>query len=559
MLTQISIRNVVLIEKADLHFESGLGVLTGETGAGKSILLDALGLALGARSDSGLVRKGAESASVTASFDLQDDHAIFSLLKESGVEAESPLMLRRQLTADGKSRAFVNDQPVSLKILKELGTELVEVHGQHEQQFLDNPLRQEALLDAYAGNKKEKMATAQAYATWQQKKADLDKITAALEQAARDREYIEHMERELSILKPHVGEEEELTDKRSRMMQSEKLAGLLDEVISTLQQPKPIAESIRSAERTLTRSSLAQSQEFEAVVGMLDQAASHVQEAEAILEEIGRDSAYSQNTLDAIEERLFSLKDAARKYRVQVDELPALLADARQKLSALNTGSVQQDTLVKEVAAAKKQYIADAAVLTEARKKAAAKLEKLLVKELTPLKMEAARFHVRMDAKPETAWTARGADAIVFEAAMNKGSDFAPLSEIASGGELSRFMLALAVVLGKASGTATMIFDEIDAGTGGAVADAIGRRLEELGALTQVLVVTHLPQVAARGQDHFFISKAEKKKVTVTEVVKLSEGQKREELARMLSGEEITEEARKAADRLLKKPGKDAA
>lgn len=559
MLTQISIRNVVLIEKADLHFESGLGVLTGETGAGKSILLDALGLALGARSDSGLVRKGAESASVTASFDLKDDHAIFSLLEESGVEAESPLMLRRQLTADGKSRAFVNDQPVSLKILKELGTELVEVHGQHEQQFLDNPLRQEALLDAYAGNKKEKTATAKAYATWQQKKADLDKITAALEQAARDREYIEHMERELSILKPHVGEEEELTDKRSRMMQSEKLAGLLDEVISTLQQPKPIAESIRSAERTLTRSSLAQSPEFEAVVGMLDQAASHVQEAEAILEEIGRDSAYSQNTLDAIEERLFSLKDAARKYRVQVDELPALLADARQKLSALNTGSVQQDTLVKEVEAAKKQYIADAAVLSEARKKAAAKLEKLLVKELTPLKMEAARFHVRMDAKPETAWTARGADAIVFEAAMNKGSDFAPLSEIASGGELSRFMLALAVVLGKASGTATMIFDEIDAGTGGAVADAIGRRLEELGALTQVLVVTHLPQVAARGQDHFFISKAEKKKVTVTEVVKLSEGQKREELARMLSGEEITEEARKAADRLLKKPGKDAA
>lgn len=559
MLTQLSIRNVVLIEKADLHFESGLGVLTGETGAGKSILLDALGLALGARTDAGLIRKDADSASVTASFDLAEDHPVISMLQEAGVEAESPLMLRRQLTADGKSRAFINDQPVSLKILKEIGTELVEVHGQHEQQFLDNPLRQEALLDAYAACKKEKTAVAKAYAEWQQKQADLDKITVVLEQAARDREYIEHMERELSILKPKAGEEEELTERRTRMMQSEKLAGLLDEVISTLQQPKSVSEVLRSAERTLTRSTLAQSPQFEAVVAMLDEAASHVQEAEAVLEEIGSNSAYSQSTLDNIEERLFALKDAARKYRIQTDELPALLADAREKLSALNTGSVQQDTLIKEVAVAKKNYVSVSAALTEARKKAAGKLEKSLIRELAPLKMEAARFQVKIESKPEQAWTARGMDSIVFEAAMNRGTDFAPLSEIASGGELSRFMLALAVVLGKASGTATMIFDEIDAGTGGAVADAIGRRLEELGQFTQVLVVTHLPQVAARGQDHFFISKVEKKKVTVTEVVKLTASQKREELARMLSGEEITEEARKAADRLLKKPGKDAA
>ncbi|MFO1242350.1 MAG: DNA repair protein RecN [Rickettsiales bacterium] len=559
MLTQISIRNVVLIEKADLHFESGLGVLTGETGAGKSILLDALGLALGARGDSSLIRKGADSASVTASFDLVEDHPVFAMLQKSGVETESPLMLRRQISADGKSRGFINDEPVSLKILKEIGTELVEVHGQHEQQFLDNPLRQEALLDAYAGNKKEKISVSQAYADWRAKQEDLDRITEVLEQAARDREYIEHMERELSILKPKAGEEDELTERRTRMMQSEKLANLLDEVITTLQQPKSVSESLRGVERALTRSSLAQSPQFEAVVALLDQAASNVQEAEAVLEEIGRETAYSQDTLDTIEERLFALKDAARKYRIQTEELPALLADAREKLSALNTGAVQQDTLVREVAEARKRYIEAAATLSETRRKAAAKLEKLLVKELTPLKMEAALFKVDLSEKPESAWTARGVDSIVFTAAMNKGSDFAPLSDIASGGELSRFMLALAVVLGKASGTATMIFDEIDAGTGGAVADAIGRRLEELGQFTQVLVVTHLPQVAARGQDHFFISKAEKKKVTVTEVVKLTATQKREELARMLSGEEITEEARSAADRLLKKPGKDAA
>lgn len=559
MLTQLSIRNVVLIEKADLPFENGLCVLTGETGAGKSILLDALGLALGARTDASLIRKGADAASVTAEFDLDPAHAVFPLLEEAGVEAETPLILRRQLSADGKSRAFVNDQTVSLKTLREIGERLIEIHGQHEQHFLNDMLRQEQLLDAYAATDKQLVRAAAAYALWQQKRRELNEINASLEQALKEREYLEHMERELSQLRPVAGEEEELSSRRAHMMQSEKLASTLDEALSTLQQPKPVIDALRSAERILTRCNLPQNALFEPAIALLDQSSTALQEAEAALEAIGQESAYSAPELETIEERLFALKDVARKYRLPVDELPALYQQVREKLSTLKHGNDQKHALEKEIVTLKAAYLEAAQKLSEQRQKAAARLEKALAKELTPLKMESTRFRVAFNTKLEEQWTARGIDRIQFEAAINKGSDFATLSGIASGGELSRFMLALAVVLGKASGTATMIFDEIDTGTGGAVADAIGRRLEALGELTQVLVVTHLPQVAARGREHFVVSKEETKKMTMTAVRKLSSSEKREELARMLSGAEITEEARKAADRLLAGKDKHAA
>lgn len=551
MLTHLTIQNLVLIEKAEMQLGSGLCVLSGETGAGKSILLDALGLALGARSEARLVRKGAEKASVTVSFDVGGHAGIAALMEELGLEASDELIIRRQLMADGKSKAFINDEPVSVKALKDLGEALVEIHGQHQQRGLLDAAQHMALLDGYGQLSNERAKVAEAHAAWKETTRALSDLLESLAQASREREYLEHMQKELSTLAPEPGEEERLAEMRTRMMQSEKMAQTIDEALSALTQPRALAEALRSAERVLTRSTLAEAPKFSAALTALDKAGIELQEAMDQLEALGKECGYDSHELERSEERLFALRAGARKYQRSVDELPVLLAEVNAKLAALNTGEKNRAALEKEAALKRTTYAEAASLLRKAREKSAAKLETAVLKELKPLKMEATRFRVAVTAKEETQWNATGMDQVRFEVATNKGSDFGPLAAIASGGELSRFMLALAVVLGEVDATPVLIFDEIDTGTGGAVADAIGKRLEQLGQHAQVLVVTHQPQVAARGRTHFFIEKKSRGEMTTTQVILLDDQGRREELARMLSGAAITEEARKAADRLM--------
>lgn len=551
MLTHLTIQNLVLIEKAEMHLGAGLCVLSGETGAGKSILLDALGLALGARSEARLVRKGAEKAAVTVSFDISGHPAISALMEQLGLEASEEIIIRRQLSADGKSKAFINDEPVSVKALKDLGEALVEIHGQHQQRGLLDVAQHVALLDGYGQLQAHASKVQHAYAAWQEKALALETLREALAQAGRERDYLEHMQKELSALAPQLGEEERLAESRTRMMQSEKMANTIDEALGALTQPRQVLEALRVAERVLTRSTLVEATKFAGALAALDKAGLEVQEAQSQLETLGAACGYDSNELERSEERLFALRAAARKFQRSVDELPVFLAEIDQKLSALNAGGKDCARLEKEAALMRQAYVDTAQSLRIAREKAAKTLEVAVMKELKPLKMEATKFRVSFIAKEEAHWNAQGMDQVRFEVATNKGSDFGPMAAIASGGELSRFMLALAVVLGEVDATPVLIFDEIDTGTGGAVADAIGKRLERLGQHAQVLVVTHQPQVAARGRMHFFIEKQSKGDVTTTRVTALDPLGRREELARMLSGAAITEEARKAADRLM--------
>ena len=552
MLTHLAIRNVVLIEKVELDFNAGLCVLSGETGAGKSILLDALGLALGSKADAKLVRAGQDSASVTARFNCENNTKLSETLHELGLEQEGDeLVIRRTVGLDGKSRAYVNDEAVSAKALKQLSECLIEIHGQNQQRGLMDTATHREALDAYGALDTELAAVRTAYSTWRNARTERDDLQKCIEQAARERDYLKHMQGELNALKPQLGEEETLSDLRLRMMQSEKLAGTLDDALTALSQPRNVMESLRSAQNILARSTLKDAAHFNTAIDALEKAMHEVSEARDVLELLGRDCAYDPRVLEETEERLFALKAAARKYNLSIEELPKLAEEVDEKLLNIDQGENMLSKLDKAVKETKAAYQTAATALTVKRQHVAKHLEDALHIELAPLKMEATRFRVMLEARPESEWTANGAESISFEVATNKGAAFGKLDAIASGGELSRFMLALAVVLGGKKSTPTLIFDEIDAGTGGAVADAIGKRLQRLGHHAQVLVVTHAPQVAARGNQHLFIQKQEIEGHTVTSVRTLAHTERHEELARMLSGATVTEEARKAAGKLL--------
>lgn len=555
MLTQLSIRNIVLIERCELSLASGLCVLSGETGAGKSILLDALGLVLGARAESGLLRKGETQGTVTASFSIAYNPTAHAVLDELGLEAGDEIIIRRNISADGKTRAFINDQAVTVAALKQLGESLVEVHGQHDQRSLMDMSLHRQMLDEFAGLEKPLEKTAAAHAAWQEKATALAMLNEKLAVALREQDYLSHMRHELSALAPRPGEEQELADARTIMMQSEKLFEVLGEVMNQLQGESGAVQSLRSAQRALSRSPLTSSGKFSAVMDGLERASIEADEAIATLEQLGEESQYDQQKLEQMEERLFALKAASRKYNLPVDELPGLLAEVEEKLALTDAQDSRRDGLEKEVAAAKAAFVEAAKILSKSRAQAAAKLQKAVMAELVPLKMEGTFFNIRVEELPESQWSARGMNAVVFECATNvakkeKPSVFAPLSRIASGGELSRFMLALKVSLSKGREAGTLIFDEIDTGTGGAVAAAIGQRLRKLGEKAQVLVVTHLPQVAAQGGQHLLVTKGGQGAVK-TQVVELSNDARKEELARMLAGSTITAEARKAAQKLL--------
>lgn len=551
MLTRLHLRNIVLIKEAELRFTKGLTVLSGETGAGKSILLDALGLVIGKRAEARLVRAGEDKAYVSAEFDITGNDALIAWLDEQGMEVDNTLIIRRQIMLDGSSKAHVNDQPVTLKLLKMLGEMLVEIHGQHGQKGLLDAQNHQQFLDAYAGNAELLQDIAAAYKVWKKARDAIAVLEAELEQAERERDYLQHVLKELDALAPEAGEEEQLVEQRTALMQAEKSGKLLQEVSATLNGAQPVVELIRRAQTSLVRSAVGEGKEGQQIIDGLERALNEIADAECSLEVLIREDGYDEQALDAVEDRLFALREAARKHRTSLDGLVDIWHSAKGKIASLESSTDQLAVLRKQQDAASIHYQQTASDLRVKRLAAVEKLQDAIHAELAPLKMEATRFRVLCDEKPQAGWSARGADEICFEVSTNPGSPFGALSDIASGGELSRFMLALAVVLGSGEHRPVMIFDEIDTGTGGAVADAIGARLKALAAHAQVCVVTHLPQVAAQGQAHYFIEKHVVDDATVTQVSALDGQARHEELARMLSGAEVTDEARKAAGRLL--------
>jgi DNA repair protein RecN (Recombination protein N) len=547
MLRQISIRNIVLVEELELEFERGLGVLTGETGAGKSILLDALGLALGTRADAGLVRSGQESAAVSAELELPGDHAAHALLREQGIEIESgePLIVRRVLKSDGGSRAFLCGSSVPAGLLRDLGGLAVEIHGQQDDRGLLNPKGHRALLDAFG-----RLDLREVEACWNEViriEGDLVQARAELAAAERDREWLAHASAEIEALAPEEGEESKLAEERSGIQAGikagESLAGL-DELLGG---PAGALALLRQAARRIERGAAHHPLLADALAA-LDRALIEASEAEDRISRAADALAFDPARLDQAEARLFDIRGLARKHRVEPDALAALGAQMRSQLASIEAGGERIEELDRELAAARKHYADAATRLSKARYGVATRLDEAVAEELAPLKLDAARF--RTGITPAEAGPS-GTDRVEFEVSTNPGAPFGPLTRIASGGELSRFILALKVALAEAGTAATMIFDEIDRGVGGAVASAIGERLARLAEESQVLVVTHSPQVAARASHHYRIEKIHGSDGTRTTVRKLSAEERREEIARMLSGASITEEARAQASRLL--------
>lgn len=551
MLTGLSIRNVVLIEALDLAFPGGLGVLTGETGAGKSILLDSLGLILGDRADSGLVRSGTDQASVTATFEFAvRPEGVAALLEEAEIawEAGEPLLIRRRLKADGGSRAWINDQPVGVALLRDLARFLVELHGQHDDRGLVNARGHRLLLDRYA--RAESAAVQSAWEIWRKAETALAQARAHLAAAVAEQDLITAHLAELDSLAPKPGEEEDLALQRSGMQKGERLSGDLAALDQVWSGPDSPLDALRSAARRLDRIAGEHPLLTEALEA-LDRAIIEAGEAEDKLAAAAEALAHDPALLDRIETRLFDLRAAARKHGCTVDELPARREALQTALDAIEGGEARIAGLARQAMDAGLDYRAKAETLSVQRAEAARRLDKAVAAELAPLRLDAARFHTAVVRLPEDRWGPQGVDGVEFLISTNPGSDFAPLGKIASGGELSRFILALKVALAEEGGAATVIFDEIDRGVGGAVASAIGERLARLAQGGQLLAVTHSPQVAARGGAHFLIAKSSEGTVTRTAVTMLDKGERKEEIARMLSGAEVTDEARAQADRLL--------
>ena len=547
MLTGLSIRDLVIVETLDLDFEPGLGVLTGETGAGKSILLDALGLALGARGDTSLVRAGQSQAVVGVSFDLQPGHPALSLLAESGLGGApgEPLVIRRVVRTDGASRASVNDQPVSAGLLRELGAMLVEIHGQHDDRSLLNPRGHRRLLDSFAG-----LDTAPVAGAWQAMRGieeELGAARAASEAAEADREWLAHSVDQLRRLDPQPGEEEILAATRAAMQTGARLGAELEAVDGLLQGSEGGLAALRQAARRLDRIAADHPLLADALAA-LDRALSEADDAERHLGQAREALAYDPARLEEAETRLFEIRAMARKHRVEPDALASHRQELEAKLLAIEAGEERLAEIERNLAAAVASYDSAAASLGEQRRAAAERLDAAVAAELAPLRLDAARFRTAIgDAEP----SASGRDRVEFEVSTNPGAPFGPLVRIASGGELSRFVLALKVALAEQGGATTLVFDEIDRGVGGAVASAVGERLHRLAERSQVLVVTHSPQVAARGSRHLLIEKTHEGLVTRTSVHALDEPKRREEIARMLSGAKVTDEARAQAVRLL--------
>ena len=562
MLTALSIRDVVLIERLDLAFGPRLTVLTGETGAGKSILLDSLGLALGARADAGLVRAGAEQANVTACFSPPTAHPVTATVAEQGLQADDELVLRRVVAKDGKSRAFINDQPISVALLRRVGALLVEVQGQHEQMGLADQATHSALLDAYGVPAPLRDVVSESWRSWRDAHEKLDQARRAIAEARREEEWLRHAVEELSALAPEPDEEERLAAERQRLQQGERRAEAIAAALAELaprdrRSPGP-ATALRAAGRVLERLVPTGASDGTNPAGpalaALQRAEEALAEAESLLTRLSEGAQADPRLLERAEERLFALRGAARKHGVAVVELPELLESLSRRLAALDTGAAEIAELEKQTAAARERYVDAAAALSDARRRAARRLEREVARELPPLRLDKARFVAEVQPAGEKGWSPEGADLVRFLIATNPGQEPGPLGRVASGGELSRLMLALKVVLSGGSSVPTLVFDEVDSGIGGATAAAVGERLARVAERVQVLVVTHSPQVAARGLAHLRVAKKAARGRAATLVDSLDSRARREEIARMLAGETVTEAARAAADDLLGAP-----
>ena len=559
MLSALSIKDIVLIDRLELSFSSGLSVLTGETGAGKSILLDALGLALGGRGDRALIRAGAERAAVSAIFEPGHGHAAWDVIRDQGLELDpgEPLILRRIVEADGRSRAFVNDLPVGVSLLRELGDLLVEIHGQHDDRGLLNSAAHRRLLDAFGGLEEQAAAVRQAHGQWRAANEAVTAEESKLITARAEEEFLRFAVNELAELAPAAGEETHLSARRTLLQQGEKLRGTLNEILADLTRDNGADAALRGALRRLERMTGAAGEIVAPVLGPLERAAVEAAEAIALLEESLAAIGADPSELERVEERLFAIRAMARKHKVQADDLPALAARWSAELDALGHGEERLGDLKKIEQQCRAAFLDGAKKLRDKRCRAAALLDKAVNKELTPLKLDKARFRTRLDELAEDAWGAEGGERVEFEVATNPGAPFGPLMKIASGGEQSRFILALKVVLAARGSAPTLVFDEVDHGVGGAVADAVGERLARLARTAQVLVVTHSPQVAAAGEHHWRILKrlraAASGQQAVTEVAALDQDARQEEIARMLAGATVTDEARAAAARLMRR------
>ena len=552
MLSELTINNVVLIDKLDLEFKSGLSVLTGETGAGKSILLDSLGLVLGNRAEVSQIRQGTEKLSVTAVFEGEGKkEEVSEFLKEYEIETDGELVIKRTLDKNGKGKIFINDQLISAKLLKEIGKFLVEIHGQYDNQGLLNPANHKSILDAYGNYKDLKQTVKRCWQEYKQAEKARQEAEANIAQAKEDEDNLRHWVEELERIGTYSGEEEELSQKRLELMNAEKLIDNLKAAYSSLNGNIDIVSALRQAQTAMEKANQIVAGKYDAIVEILEQSRINAEEAQNEIEEATNNINLNQNELDKIEERIYALRSIARKHQVSVEELPEVLEKFKQRLNNLEMGEDGLQNLRQKEEQARLSYKEQAKELSSQRKATALVLDGKVMAELAPLKMEKAKFITQIEEQKPEEWSEDGIDKIQFTVSTNPNSPQGPLNKIASGGELARFMLALKVNLAQTSNVSTMIFDEVDAGVGGATAKAVGERLARLAKDVQVLVVTHSPQVAASGNHHYKVEKNTQQNVTTTQVRELNGIERQEEIARMLAGETVTQEARAAAKVLL--------
>ncbi len=559
MLRSLAIRNVVLIDKLDLRFEGGLCVLTGETGSGKSILLDALGLAIGFRADADLVASGAGQSSVAAEFEIDDAHPAHAILADQGLDDDDVLVLRRILNERGRSRAFVNDQPISVALLRRLGETLVEVHGQFETHGLLDPATHVRYVDVYGRHLDQVSAVSAAWDGWRTVRTALAEAEEAQRRARADEEFLRHAADELARANPQLGEEETLASSRTMLMHGEAILETMNDAMADLAKGGGVGQALRLALLKLERAKDKVPGRLDSAIGSLERALIEANEGVAELERASAGLDIDPAGLERAEERLFELRRLARKHGVSVDGLVEFRADIDKKLGSIDDGGAALARLTKEVAAARDAYIAVATKLSAARGIAGDKLRIAVEKELPALMLGSARFRVALTSVAENDWGPLGMERVVFEVQTNPNTAAGPINRIASGGELSRIMLGLKVALAESDSVPTLVFDEVDAGVGGAAAAAVGDRLARLGGAVQVLVVTHSPQVAARGAQHLRIAKKADGATNRTDVMQLPMDERAEEIARMLAGAKVTEEARAAALSLLATPAPAAA
>lgn len=557
MLKSLSIRNVVLIESLDIDFSNGLTVLSGETGAGKSILLDSLGLLLGNRSETSLIRAGADKLTVTGIFETSKNNNIYKLINDYDLEVDDEIIIKRIITKEGKSKIFFNDQPITLKLLKELSSNLIEIHGQHDNQGLLNQELHCEILDTYGNHDLIISKIKDVYKKLKSTQKELKTKEEELEKIKQDEENISHWIKELEKASIKKGEEETLKTRRTELMNAEKIIEKLNTAYTSLNGAISVVEQITKARNAISKANEYVNGKYQNIEQVLETSLYSLNDIILEIENSSSNISLSQNEIDNIETRLFLLKDLAKKHHTEIELLPDKLEELKLNLSNIQHKEEHLDELKQAVEDLKQKYISLAKELNLSRQTSADRLDKNIAKELPSLKMEKAKFKTSITSEKEENWTETGWDKVCFEVSTNPNTPFGALNKIASGGELSRFMLALKVNLMQNTQQETLIFDEIDTGIGGATAEAVGQRLSRLSKYSQIFIVTHSPQVASFGDNHFKVEKITKDSTTTTHLTKLDSKGKTEEIARMLAGETITNEARAAANVLINKNASD--